>query len=107
MILGLGTLSKVFALISFILSVLCLFAGSQRGFLESASVMTVSIATSEYVREAKSDMNCSSTHLGPSQRRRSNPPRIPPLPIWVSKTSILFTCWHFATDHSMKMGTGT
>lgn len=51
MILGLGTLSKVFALISFILSVLCLFAGSQKDFLEYASVMTVSFRISEYIRK--------------------------------------------------------
>lgn len=42
MIFTLNTISKVFALVSFILSMLCLFAGSQRSVLQHASVMLVS-----------------------------------------------------------------
>lgn len=43
MIFTLNTISKVFALVSFILSMLCLFAGSQNSVLQNASVMMVSI----------------------------------------------------------------
>lgn len=41
MIFTLNTVSKVFALASFILSTLCLFAGSQKSILPHASVMLV------------------------------------------------------------------
>lgn len=42
MLLTLNTLSKAFALASFILSTLCLFAGSQKSVMQDASVVTVS-----------------------------------------------------------------
>jgi hypothetical protein len=42
MLFTLNTLSKVFALVSFILSTLCLLTGSQKSVMQDASVMTVS-----------------------------------------------------------------
>ncbi|OKL57064.1 hypothetical protein UA08_07615 [Talaromyces atroroseus] len=43
MILTLNTLSKVFALISFILSSLCLFAGTQDSIMQNSSVMMLKL----------------------------------------------------------------
>lgn len=60
MIFTVNTLSKVFALTSFILSTLCLFAGSERSIMQNASVMLVSDSNSEnHERDKPLTLECS------------------------------------------------
>ncbi|KAH8691299.1 actin cortical patch SUR7/pH-response regulator pali [Talaromyces proteolyticus] len=67
MIFTLNTLSKVFALSSFILSTLCLFAGSEKSILQSASVMTLDTSASEPTAAIKSVNDTSAADLGLKQ----------------------------------------
>ncbi|CRG86807.1 hypothetical protein PISL3812_03819 [Talaromyces islandicus] len=64
MLFTLNTVSKVFALVSFILSTLCLFAGSQESVMQDASVMTLDTSASEPISAIKSVKDSSAADLG-------------------------------------------
>ncbi|KAL1969968.1 hypothetical protein VTN77DRAFT_7478 [Rasamsonia byssochlamydoides] len=64
MLPSLGLLSKICVLISFILSILCLFAGSQQNFLQDASVMTLNTSASRPTSAIKAVETGSATDLG-------------------------------------------
>ncbi|EEA21001.1 hypothetical protein TMatcc_001007 [Talaromyces marneffei ATCC 18224] len=64
MIFTLNTISKVFALVSFILSMLCLFAGSQNSVLQNASVMMLDTSASQPTSAIQSAVNSTTADLG-------------------------------------------
>lgn len=51
------------SLVAFILSMLCIFAGSKKGYLESANLLTVSILTKFDLYLITTDLLHSSIHL--------------------------------------------
>ncbi|KUL84020.1 hypothetical protein ZTR_07126 [Talaromyces verruculosus] len=64
MIFTLNTISKVFALASFILSMLCLFAGSQKSVLQHASVMLLDTSASQLNPAIQSAVKSTTADLG-------------------------------------------
>ncbi|EED20581.1 conserved hypothetical protein [Talaromyces stipitatus ATCC 10500] len=64
MIFTLNTISKVFALVSFTLSTLCLFAGSQKSILQNASVVLLDTSASEPTSAIQAAANRTAADLG-------------------------------------------